>query len=62
MSEAKDACEHAYRTPQNNSLHCRLQAKRGAKWDFCMRQQFCARSGRFELKNGSADCPLLKQE
>ena len=51
-------CEHAYRKPGKNTVHCMIQMEKKSKWDFCAHQYFCSQSQRYELSVEANDCPV----
>lgn len=59
MGNAKTICPYADKCVSARSIHCEILRRRGAKWDFCIRQEFCRVSGQYEIKSG--ECSLKKQ-
>lgn len=59
---AKGTCEHAYRKPGKDTLHCDIQTAQGGRWDFCAHQYLCTNSRRYELSKEATDCPLPNKE
>lgn len=63
MAGAKQgSCPHAFM--KQGAVHCRVELKRGARWDFCGHQYFCAVSGSYKLNEQALKCPLrnIKEE
>lgn len=57
----KENCPNIYRKPGNDTVHCRAQADKGARWDFCKYQYFCRQSKRYEAASGVASCNLRER-
>lgn len=44
-----------------SSLHCAvLRREKKGKWDFCIHQFICPKTGRSELSKGAWECAMLK--
>lgn len=52
------SCPHADAQESLNSLRCAVLKQRKAKWDFCVHQYFCRKSGRYKLNQDAANCEL----
>lgn len=58
MPKEKADCPFAYRKAGSNATHCKVQAEKGGKWDFCKYQYFCRNTGRYELTDEVGKCGL----
>ena len=63
MNNAKEKsnCPYLYRKAGKDTIHCRVQAGRGAQWDFCKYQYFCRKSNRYEASKDAGTCALREE-
>lgn len=59
---SKGACAFSCRKGGSNAVHCRIQAEKGGKWDFCKYQFMCQRTNRFEMGREANSCNLAAEK